>query len=245
MKCDDSSLDGDAKECAADTVIRELQQGYAKMPIDYQEELSAIKAVIFDYGEVLCIPPTAEDVEASARILDIGNDSFRALWQRNRDLYDRGDLSTETYWRRFAEDAGKPLGSTQLRELAERDVAMWARLNPEMISWLESLSCSGTKTAILSNMHLDMVRHALTNFQWLGRVDSKTFSAEVRLIKPDPAIYEHCLRELDVVGDEALFIDDRRVNIDAARAMGIHGIQFQSIGQLRIELEAARFPILP
>ena len=215
------------------------------MPINCPGALTGVKAVILDYGEVLCIPPTAEDIEASARILDINSDLFHALWQRNRDLYDRGDLSTETYWRRFAEDAGKPLGVTQLRELAERDVAMWGRLNAEMISWLQRLTCAGIKTAILSNMHLDMVRHALANFQWLGRVHSKTFSAQVRLIKPDPAIYEHCLRELAIVGAEALFIDDRQANIDAARAMGVHGIQFKSIAQLRIELEAAGFPILP
>jgi 2-haloacid dehalogenase len=67
----------------------------------------------------------------------------------------------------------------------------------------------------------------------------------VRLIKPDPLIYEHCVRGLDVARSEALFIDDRLVNIEAARVVGIHGIQFKSTAQLRIELEAAGFPILP
>jgi FMN phosphatase YigB (HAD superfamily) len=67
----------------------------------------------------------------------------------------------------------------------------------------------------------------------------------VRLIKPDPLIYEHCLRGLDVAPSEALFIDDRLVNIESARKIGIHGIQFKSTAQLRIELEAAGFPILP
>jgi FMN phosphatase YigB (HAD superfamily) len=94
-------------------------------------------------------------------------------------------------------------------------------------------------------MHSEMVQHARRNFQWLGRTHCTTFSAEVRLIKPDPLIYEHCLRGLGVAPSEALFIDDRLVNIEAARNMGIHGIQFKSTAQLRIELEAAGFPILP
>lgn len=215
------------------------------MSVSGHRKFSNLKAVIFDYGDVLCLPPTAEDVDASARILDISSDSFRALWHRNRDLYDRGDLSPETYWRKLAEDAGKQLDVAQLRELSKQDVAMWSRLNPGMISWLEFLSSVGMKTAVLSNMHIEMVQHARRSFQWLGRAHSTTFSAEVRLIKPDPLIYEHCLRGLDVAPSEALFIDDRQVNIEAAQAMGIHGIQFKSTAQLRIELEAAGFPILP
>jgi putative hydrolase of the HAD superfamily len=215
------------------------------MSVNDRDTLSGLKAVIFDYGDVLCFPPTPEEVDVSARVFGITADMFRVLWSRNRDLYDRGDLSPEVYWSKFAEDSGKSIDTGKLRELAERDVAMWSRPNPVMIAWLEELWVVGMKTAILSNMHIDMVQHARQNFKWLVRVHSKTFSAEVRLIKPDPAIYEHCLRDLGVVGDEALFIDDRRVNIDAARAMGIHGIQLKSIAQLRIELEAAGFPILP
>jgi putative hydrolase of the HAD superfamily len=215
------------------------------MSVTGNGKFSNLKAVIFDYGDVLCLQPTAEDVDASARILDVSSDVFRSLWHRNRDLYDRGDLSPETYWRKFAEDAGKSLDAAQLRGLSERDVTMWSRLNPGMVAWLEFLSSAGMKTAVLSNMHIDMVRHARRNFQWLSRAHCTTFSAEVRLIKPDPLIYEHCLRGLDVAPSEALFIDDRLVNIEAARAVGIHGIQFKSMAQLRIELEAAGFPILP
>jgi putative hydrolase of the HAD superfamily len=208
-----------------------------------QRELSDIKAVIFDYGDVLCLPPTKEEVDASARILNISSDSFRALWHRDRDLYDRGDLSAETYWRRLAEEAGASLASAQLHELSERDVAMWSRLNSGMIAWFEGLSSAGMKTAVLSNMHIEMVRHARQSFKWLERAQCITFSAEVRLIKPDPLIYEHCLGGLGVEPPETLFIDDRQVNIEAARAMGIHAIQFKSMAQLRSEVETAGFPI--
>ena len=45
--------------------------------------------------------------------------------------------------------------------------------------------------------------------------------------------------------EETLFIDDREVNVKAAEAMGIHGIQFKSLPQLRQELEAEGFPVLP
>jgi len=210
-----------------------------------RERLPKLRAVIFDYGEVLCLAPPAEVVEASARLLGISSEMFRVLWSRNRDQYDRGDLSRETYWRKFAEDAGKSIDENQLRELAERDVAMWSRLNPAMLGWIEELTAAGMMTAVLSNMHDDMVQYARQNFPWLGRLTWATFSAEVRSIKPEPAIYLHCLEGLGVAPSESLFIDDREVNLVAARALGIHGIQFKSMDQLRNELEAAGFPTLP
>ena len=209
------------------------------------KNLSNVKAIIFDYGDVLCLQPTAEDIEGSARILSISADSFRELWVRNRDLYDRGDLSAETYWSKLAEDAGTTLDTSQLQGLYERDVTMWSRLNPDMVGWLSALSAAGMKTAVLSNMHMGMVQHARHAFQWLDGVTFTTFSAELRLIKPDPAIYEYCLRGLDVASSDALFIDDREVNVEGARAVGIHAVQFQSLAQLRNELQQAGFPVLP
>ena len=207
--------------------------------------LSNVSAVIFDYGEVLCLPPTVEDLEASARILGIPLASFRVLWSRHRDLYDRGDLSEETYWCKVAEDAGISMDDRQLEQLGKNDVLMWSRTNPRMLAWLGDLSAAGMKTAVLSNMHASMAQHARQNFPWLDLVTCTTLSAEVRLIKPDPAIYEHCLRGLEVAAAKCLFIDDREVNVAAARNLGIHGIQFRSMTQLTSELQAAGFPTLP
>ena len=215
------------------------------MSLNNMKSLANLKAIIFDYGEVLCLPPTSEDVEGSARILGINTDLFHHLWGRNRDLYDRGDLSPEVYWSKFAEDAGVGLDEAQLQELSDRDVAMWARLNPNMVAWLEHLSSAGIKTAVLSNMHIGMVQHARQAFPWLTQVHCVTLSAEIRLIKPDPAIYEHCLRGLGVGPSESLFIDDREVNIASARSVGMHAVQFQSMAQLRSYLEERKFPILP
>jgi len=207
--------------------------------------LSNTKAVIFDYGEVLCHAPSAGEIETIAKMFDLSREQFRVLWTRNRDQFDRGDISSEVYWRKFADDAGRPVDDELLRDLAERDVAMWSAVNPEMIAWLEELSKAGIKTAVLSNMHADMADYARRNFRWLVGLNCVTLSAEVRSIKPQPEIYEHCLRGLKTSPGETLFIDDREVNVKAAEAMGIHGIQFKSLPQLRRELQAAGFPVLP
>lgn len=94
-------------------------------------------------------------------------------------------------------------------------------------------------------MPWDLITHLRTNCQWLENFAFKTFSAELRLIKPDPAIYRHTLQGLGIGAEETLFVDDRADNVRAASALGIRAIHFRSIGQLKNDLEALGFPILP
>jgi putative hydrolase of the HAD superfamily len=204
-----------------------------------------VKAVIFDYGEVLCHPPTPAETAALAKFFGVGIDRFAALWERNRGPYDRGDLTAEAYWSLLAEDAAAQIGPSQLEEICRLDMAMWSTLNSTMVEWASQLASSGLKVGLLSNMHPDMARHCRNEFAWLKRFDFVTFSGEVSLIKPDPAIYEHTLRGLGVTPQEALFLDDREINIRAARSLGIAAIHFQSVTQLRTELQASGFALLP
>src|ERR1035438_4884692 len=146
------------------------------MPVNGRDRLSSLEAVIFDYGDVLCLSPTSEEIEASARILGMSSDLYRDLWIRNRDVYDRGDISAEAYWRRFAEGAAIPLDAAQIEELNQRDLAMYSRTNPSMLAWLQDLVAAGTKTAVLSNMHANMIQHARENFSWLDWLTWKTLS---------------------------------------------------------------------
>ena len=204
-----------------------------------------LKAVIFDYGEVLCHRPTAEEIQRLADFFAISVDRLPTLWERNRGPYDRGDLSSEVYWSMLAKDAGKEISTSQLKEICQLDLEMWSKVNTSMVEWANSLRSSGLKVGLLSNMHPDMVAHVRRRFAWLNDFDYVTFSGEARLIKPDPAIYELVLTGLGVMPSEALFVDDRAVNIQAARALGIRSIRFHSMAQLGEDLQAAGFVILP
>jgi FMN phosphatase YigB (HAD superfamily) len=59
------------------------------------------------------------------------------------------------------------------------------------------------------------------------------------MAKPDPAIYRHVLKELGTRPEETLFLDDKLVNIEAARALGIQAIEFSTVERLRADLIAA------
>ncbi len=204
-----------------------------------------IKAVILDYGEVLCLPPTAEEWGRMAAVFEVEPAAFRELWHRNRLAYDRGDLSPEMYWSILAQDAGKQLVPEQVTQLCEWDLEMWGRDNPVMVEWLEQIHSSGIKTGLLSNMPHDMIGYVRDRFDWLKHFDHQTFSAEVSLIKPDAAIYEHSLRGVGAAASETIFVDDREVNVEGARAVGMAAIQFRSVEQFADELEKLGFLTLP
>jgi putative hydrolase of the HAD superfamily len=204
-----------------------------------------INAVIFDYGEVLCHKPTSEQTARLAGFFGVDLGRFPALWERNRGPFDRGDLTPKQYWSMLAEDAGVRISAEQLAEITELDVAMWSNVDPSMVAWADQIRSYGLKVGLLSNMHHEMVTYCRNHFAWLKNFDFVTFSAEVNLIKPDPAIYQHTLNGLNVPAAETLFLDDRAVNVQAARALGIRAIQFQTMSQCRSELQAMGFAVPP
>jgi len=208
-------------------------------------KLPRIRAVILDFGEVLCHVPSAEAIQRLAVLFQMDPGTFLPIYLETRAPYDRGDLLAAEYWQKFAAQAGVEITAAEIEQARQLDLELWSHINDAMILWVQQLHAAGFKTAILSNMPTDMATHVRKNFPWISHFDHHIFSAEVRSVKPEPAIYQHCMSELGVEPSEALFIDDRDVNLEQARAAGIHGIRFQSVAQLRNDLQVLGFPILP
>lgn len=145
----------------------------------------------------------------------------------------------------LAAKSNTTLDSNQIEQLRKIEIEIWINLDPAMFDWVRALRAAGIKTGLLSNMPTDLATYLRENADWLDDFSFKTFSGEVRMIKPDPAIYEYTLRGLGIPAAESLFIDDKEINIQAARGLGIHGIVYRSIEQLRDELKASGFPVLP
>jgi putative hydrolase of the HAD superfamily len=58
-------------------------------------------------------------------------------------------------------------------------------------------------------------------------------SGELKVIKPDPAIFEHALAALNVTATDAIFTDNREDNVRAAQSLGISGHVFTGAEELR------------
>jgi putative hydrolase of the HAD superfamily len=204
-----------------------------------------IRAVILDYGEVLCFAPEPETMARMAGTFRIAPERFMERYVPTRGPYDQGLLTAEEYWRKFAGDAGVQVDAPQIETLRTWDTKMWSTINVEMTEWARELRRAGVRTALLSNMQHDMAEHARRNFGWLSDFDHQILSCELRLIKPDLAIFEHAIRRIGVRPGEALLVDDREANVEAARTTGLQAVRFQSVEQLRGELRGMGFGVLP
>lgn len=205
----------------------------------------SIRAVIFDYGEVLCSAPPSNVIASMAALFSVTPEQFRKFYSRQRQAYDRGDLAATEYWSNLAEAAGVALLPDQIEQLRRADVEMWSNVDQDVLRWVRELRAKGVRTAVLSNMHGDMVQFAKQNFTWLAEFDCLTLSSDLHMVKPDAEIYRHCLQCLGVAPEETLFLDDREANIRGAQALGIQGIVVQSPAQLRSDLQVIGMDPLP
>jgi putative hydrolase of the HAD superfamily len=204
-----------------------------------------LSAVILDYGMVLCRKPSFEQIDGIAQIFAIDHATFWQLYEKNRGAYDKNEIDGKEYWSRFANDTNTHLSDAALEQLLRWDIEMWSNLEVPLVTWAKSLREAGFQTALLSNLHLRFSAYLRSSSEWLQLFDQLIFSSEVRLIKPDPAIFLYCLKTLGVKPQQALFIDDRNANVETALAMGVRAIKYQSVVQLEADLKTLQFPLLP
>jgi putative hydrolase of the HAD superfamily len=197
-----------------------------------------IRAVIYDFGEVLSYPPPPATITAMAELLHVTGEKFREYYYAERQDYDRGNLTAEQYWQAVARDAGTQLTPEQIEWLRRTDVAMWSNVNPQMLNWAAELRSQGMQTAVLSNMHSDMAKSVRAEFGWIRDFNCFVLSAEVGFAKPDPEIFQHCLDCLKLPANQALFIDDKPRNTRAAEQFGMAAICADSPESIGDQLQA-------
>jgi len=193
-----------------------------------------IRAVVVDFGGVIALEPTPEAVERLRSACGLDADGFVETWFEHRLAYDRGELTAEEYWRRTGVADGTPL-----EEILAADADAWSRCDPALLAWLPALRAAGLRTALLSNMPREQWAGLSPAFAWLSDLDQLTLSFELGAAKPDERVYRHCLSELGVEAHEAVFVDDRAENVAAARALGMHAVQYAGVDDLRTRLPDA------
>src|SRR5581483_3573179 len=151
-----------------------------------------IRAVVFDYGAVICRLPSPAEWAEFADAADLSIDAFIRSYPFTREEYDRGRIRAAEYWRSFAAVNGRHYDAAAIRRLSEIDIRVWSHIDDAVVEFARALQTSGVKTGILSNMQpdfLDVLRHEQPD--WLAAFDASVFSCDVGFVKPERQIYEH------------------------------------------------------
>lgn len=197
----------------------------------------SIKAVIFDFGGVLIewdprrvfsryFPGQPRAMEQF--LTEINFSEWNSLQDKGRPFaegiavlsaaFPQYANSIRAYWERWEDSIGGPiLGS------------VWI---------MQRLKQAGYALYGLSNWSAETYPIIKDRYDFFGLFDGIIISGEVKLIKPDPAIFNLAQKILGLPPSDCLLIDDSPVNIAAARQLGYLTILFQSPEQLEQEIFA-------
>ena len=205
-----------------------------------------MRAVIFDFGMVLTGLPDANAHAEMLRITGLEPERFEKFYWADRHAYDEGKLTGLGFWQKLVRDAGLSLPDSTIEELNRWDARMWTTVDPAMLAWQRQLKQDGILTAVLSNIG-DSVHESLEReFDWLADFDALVWSYQLRVAKPEPAIFHYALKQLGTSAAETLFIDDKPANVEAARALGMKALVYTGLTKLRFDLLDQGFsPELP
>ncbi len=196
-----------------------------------------VTAVVFDVGNVLY----GWDPD-SFLVRQVADDAARLKFIEDTDLY--GWHQTLDGGRPYAEAAAELSG--KFPEYAHL-IAAWSDRFGETISGpvpgvhaiVEALDARGVPLFAITNFSADFwPRFHARERAFFDRFRDIVVSGEVRLLKPDPAIYYLALDRFGLRPDQALLIDDRQINVDGAEAVGMRAHLFTGAEGLRARLEA-------
>jgi 2-haloacid dehalogenase len=194
-------------------------------------------AVIFDLGGVL-IDWNPEYLYRKifadkAQMQHFLTEVCHSDWNREQD---RGRLFAEALRERIAQF---PEHEANIRHYHERWDEMLGGAIEENVAVLEDLhQRPDIHLYAITNWSAETFPVAQQRFPFLRYFEDTVVSGELKLVKPDPKIYQTLLDRQPVVPEQAIFIDDVQENVVGAEALGIHGIHLTPETDLRKELEA-------
>jgi putative hydrolase of the HAD superfamily len=201
--------------------------------------VSSYDGFIFDYGGVLVLHQTDEEQARLAEIAGVPKHAFIELYWSDRLDYDKGLLTGAEYWQALAaRSGGGTLGQQQVEDLIELDSQSWMHFDDVMWEWIDQLRGAGKRVAMLSNMPRELGEAIKLNTDKLDVFDQVTLSYEVHSVKPEPAIYEHCLEGIGTAPEQTLFLDDKIANVQGAEMLGIRAMQFLDRDDILLRLRS-------
>lgn len=186
-----------------------------------------IKAIIFDFFGVISHEINPAWFYKIREEFNLSVEEYRSVCKK----VDLGEITQDDFIDFYAKKI-----NVSFQDLS-KTLENYAKIDLEIISLIRELK-DKYKTGLLSSADANFLRSLVlkNNINLEELFDSVVISSEVKLVKPDPEIYKLSLKNLGVLPEEVIFIDDRQRNIDGAESVGIKSILYKDLNDLKLKL---------
>jgi HAD superfamily hydrolase (TIGR01509 family) len=197
--------------------------------------MTKIRNIVFDLGNVLLKYDPKGYLESLGYEKEVVDDLMKLIFQGIEwKLADQGLLSNDQMTEIYLLKA--PQYSFEINYVMENWYRHMVLLEESKDFFLEILD-KGFNVYILSNYPEYKFMDMWERTPVLGKAHGSVISYQIKLTKPSKEIYQHLLEKYDLNPDETLFLDDLQENINGAKKVGIHGIRFRNVAQVKQELK--------
>ena len=197
--------------------------------------MSPIKAIFWDVGGVLLT--NAWDRKQRETTLDhfgLDEEEFSDRHEMVVSSFERGKISLDEYLDRTIFYRSRRF----TREQFKNYMLALSQPLPAVLALAAELAQSGRYLmGTINNESRDLNLYRIEKFGLRSIFELFLSSCFVGLRKPEEGIYRLALETTQQTPDQCCFIDDRALNLEGARRMGMHTIEMDSIDQLRRDLK--------
>jgi HAD superfamily hydrolase (TIGR01509 family) len=196
------------------------------------ETFLPLRAVLFDLGGVLLDVKLHRSLDAWSRHSRLSREELQAAYRVDDPYqrYETGALEPEGYFAHLREVLALDCDAAAVREGFN---AMLAAEIDETVKLLDAIR-ERVPCYVISNtnaVHVAEIERAFPRL--LPRFTRVFTSHEIGHRKPQPAAFEHVLREIGVPAQQVLLFDDLVPNIEAARALGLQAVRVRGPEDVR------------
>lgn len=184
-----------------------------------------VKAIVFDFFGVICSIVGPNWFRKYFPEEEIGD-----LMKTHASPADRGKISEKEFFINLGGLVDKHPDEVQ------SEFYNLAKVDLEVVDLIQNLTKS-YKIGLCSDSPSELIRFILGEHGLSDLFDAIVVSSECKIIKPSPEIYKIILGKLPGEAEDLIFVDDNPSNVDGALDVGMKGILFESVEQLKIELK--------
>lgn len=197
--------------------------------------MSSIHAIFWDVGGVLLTNAWDHNERKSAlKRFGLDEQEFQSRHEMVVSSFERGKISLEEYLQRTVFYRERPFSPEEFRNY----ILSLSQPKPDVLALARELSSSCKyRMGTINNESLELNVYRIEKFGLREIFQVFVSSCFVGLRKPESGIYRLAIELTQNNPEDCCFIDDRALNLECAKALGMHVIEMKNVEQLRKELQ--------